>query len=114
MIIALLMGMIVGIFFGAMKREEAQQTAVTLEKNEDRTVVFYKDDCPDCQSVFPYLYFRHLFINDVVLVNLNQPKNRPYINQFNVTSVPTFIHGEQRYQGTKLKEIETVFDTKEE
>lgn len=93
------------IFLTQLKRAETNRASVVLQANEQRVIVFYKDDCPDCQSVFPFLYFHNLRANDLVFVNLNQATNKAYIETYGLTSVPTLVRGDQLYQGTDKNKI---------
>lgn len=39
---------------------------------------------------------------------MNQPQNRQYIQKYQLTSVPTLIHGKQRYSGTNQQRIKQI------
>jgi len=88
-----------------MKSTEAQQNYVDLSKETDKIVVFYREDCPDCQSVFPSLYYHNLVYQDLVFVNMNNQKNRQYIVSYNLKSVPTFSKDNDSYSGTNKSKI---------
>ena len=38
-----------------MNAFEKKTTTINLTQKEEKAIVFYRDDCPDCQSVFPLL-----------------------------------------------------------
>ncbi|MQM78923.1 thioredoxin family protein [Lentilactobacillus buchneri] len=87
---------------------EKQRPVVTLAKHPEKVLFFYRDDCPDCQSIFHQVYWHNAISHNIVLINMNQSKNRPYIQQYQLTSVPTLIHGKQRYTGTNQQRIKQI------
>ena len=87
---------------------EKQRPIVTLAKHSDKVLFFYRDDCPDCQAVFHQIYWHNVISHNIVLINMNQPKNRHYIQKYQLTAVPTLIHGNQRYVGTKQSQIKRI------
>ena len=87
---------------------EKQLSIVTLAKHSDKVLFFYRDDCPDCQSIFHQIYWHNVISRNIIFINMNQSKNRPYIQQYQLTSVPTLIHGKQRYTGTNQKRIKQI------
>lgn len=56
-----------------------------------QTVVFYKDDCPDCKKVLPKMILKNIFTQDSVFINLNNQKNRRYIRIYELKEVPTIV-----------------------
>lgn len=95
------------IFFYSSKSNEQENTNVeisrTFSKNE--IVIFYEDTCPDCQKIYPLFYLSKLINKKVILINLNGKRNRHYIRDFHLNIVPTIIHGNQEYSGTKIEKI---------
>lgn len=95
------------IFFYSSKSNEQENTNVeisrTFSKNE--IMIFYEDTCPDCQKIYPLFYLSKLINKKVVLINLNGKRNRHYIRDFHLNIVPTIIHGNQEYSGTKIEKI---------
>ena len=87
---------------------EKQRPVVTLAKHPKKVLFFYRDDCPDCQSIFHQIYWHNVISRNIIFINMNQSKNRPYIQQYQLTSVPTLIHGKQRYAGTKQSQIKRI------
>lgn len=87
---------------------EKQRPIVTLAKHPKKVLFFYRDDCPDCQSIFHQIYWHNAISHNIVLINMNQPQNWHYIQQYQLTSVPTLIHGEQRYTGTNQQRIKQI------
>ena len=87
---------------------EKQRPIVTLAKHSDKVLFFYRDDCPDCQAVFHQIYWHNVISHNIVLINMNQPQNRQYIQKYQLTSVPTLISGNQRYVGTKQSQIKRI------
>lgn len=87
---------------------EKQRPIMTLTKHSDKVLFFYRDDCPDCQSIFHQIYWHNVISHNIILINMNQPKNRHYIQQYQLTSVLILIHGNQRYAGTKQSQIKRI------
>ena len=87
---------------------EKQQPVVTLAKHANKVLFFYRDDCPDCQAVFHQIYWHNVISHNIVLINMNQPQNRQYIQKYQLMSVPTLIHGKQRYTGTNQQRIKRI------
>ena len=87
---------------------EKQRPVVTLAKHPEKVLFFYRDDCPDCQSIFHQIYWHNAISHNIVLINMNQPQNRHYIQKYQLTSVPTLIHGKQRYSGTNQQRIKQI------
>jgi thiol-disulfide isomerase/thioredoxin len=87
---------------------EKQRPIVTLAKHSDKVLFFYRDDCPDCQSIFHQIYWHNVISHNIILINMNQPQNRQYIQKYQLTSVPTLIHGKQRYSGTNQQRIKQI------
>ncbi|WP_353990458.1 thioredoxin family protein (plasmid) [Pediococcus argentinicus] len=87
---------------------EKQRSVVTPAKHANKVLFFYRDDCPDCQSIFHQIYWHNVISRNIIFINMNQPKNRHYIQQYQLTSVPTLIHGKQRYTGTNQKRIKQI------
>lgn len=87
---------------------EKQRSVVTLAKHPEKVLFFYRDDCPDCQSIFHQIYWHNVISHNIVLINMNQPQNRHYIQKYQLTSVPTLIHGKQRYTGTNQQRIKQI------
>ena len=87
---------------------EKQRPIVTLAKHPEKVLFFYRDDCPDCQSIFHQIYWHNAISHNIVLINMNQPQNRHYIQKYQLTSVPTLIHDKQRYSGTNQQKIKQI------
>jgi len=87
---------------------EKQRPIVTLAKHPKKVLFFYRDDCPDCQAIFHRIYWHNVISHNVVFINMNQSQNPHYIQQYQLTSVPTLIHGKQRYAGTKQSQIKRI------
>lgn len=90
---------------------EKKQVAVNLKHVNNlnhKTVFFYRDDCPDCQSVFHKVYWHNVLKRDVVFVNMNNASNRKYVEQYKLVSVPTFYQGKTAYIGTSTETLNKV------
>lgn len=87
---------------------EKQRLTIAIPKHSKQTLFFYRDDCPDCQSIFHSVYWQSIVGKKVLFINMNQPKNRLYIEKYQLNSVPTFIHGQKRYSGTEITQIKRI------
>ncbi len=88
---------------------EKQRSIVTLAKHSDKVLFFYRDDCPGLPSYFSIRFIWHNVIShNIILINMNQLQNRHYIQKYQLTSVPTMIHGKQRYTGTNQQRIKQI------
>lgn len=99
------------LFFGCsnyIHYQEKQQPIIDLPKGTDAKIVFYRDDCTDCQEIFPSLYVKSLFDDDLIFVNLNQSKNRKYIKRYKLKEVPTIVNGRHSYSGKSKKNIDRI------
>ncbi len=92
----------------AMLNQEKERAAVVLADNETRVLFFYKDTCADCQKVYPTVYEEDQGENNIVFINLNQPKNRHYIKTYTLEKVPTFVTPKRRYVGTDTRKIQQL------
>lgn len=95
------------IFFYSSKRNEQKNTNVEIAKtvSENKVLIFYEDTCPDCKKVYSLFYLSKLVNKKVILINLNGRHNKYYIRRFNLSNVPTIIHGNQEYSGTNVEKI---------
>ncbi|PRO95980.1 thioredoxin [Lactiplantibacillus pentosus] len=87
---------------------EKQRPVVTLAKHPKKVLFFYRDDCPDCQSIFHRIYWHNAISHNILFINMNQPQNRHYIQKYQLTSVPTLIRDNQRYTGTNQQKIKQI------
>lgn len=76
---------------------EKSRNFISDEKlNQAQTIIFYRDDCPDCQKLLPKKILLNILNNKTVFVNLNNQKNKQYINQYNLKIVPTIIEADKK------------------
>ncbi|WP_409441346.1 thioredoxin domain-containing protein [Lentilactobacillus hilgardii] len=87
---------------------EKQRSVIALANQPQKVLFFYRDNCPACQSIFHQIYWHNVVSHNIVFINMNQPKNRPYMQKYQLTSVPTLIHGNQRYTGTNQQRIKQM------
>lgn len=88
------------------RTEHSQVPIKSIDK--DKIQLFYRDDCPDCKKIFIQIYLHNLINRDVQFINLNQEKNRKYIDEYNIHTVPTFIHENEAYAGTQKEKIKEI------
>lgn len=82
------------------RNQTESSTDVISTIKEDKINFFYRDDCKDCKKVFNQVYMHNFFHRDIEFINLNQEKNRKYIDEYNIHTVPTFIQKNKAYVGT--------------
>lgn len=75
-----------------MKSDENTRRRIPSEALEGKIVIFYREDCLACQNAYPRLWLRQKIFHDSVFVNMNQEKNRHYIQEYQLTKVPTIVH----------------------
>lgn len=91
-----------------IQKQEQDRSVVVISADEERALVFYKDDCSDCQRVFPMLYKENKSQDNLVFVNLNQQENKKYILEYQLQTVPTIVTSTNRYAGTDTKKIQEI------
>ncbi|RRG17334.1 thioredoxin [Weissella viridescens] len=67
-----------------------EQIRHAIEQN--KTVVFYRDDCSSCRKTLPFILTRNILKHDLLLVNMNGPKNRHFKADYKLKSVPTLVN----------------------
>ncbi|WP_438721314.1 thioredoxin family protein [Enterococcus sp. AZ103] len=82
--------------------------AISAEVAEKQILFFYRPDCDDCQKILPMITRHSLFKRNVTYINMNIKKNRQYIQTYHLTQVPTFINGENRYEGINKEQIKKI------
>ncbi|VFI63707.1 hypothetical protein LAP9571_02902 [Lactiplantibacillus plantarum] len=107
-ILVVLAIMVIFIGHNYINTIEKRREIVQIPKDTKQTLFFYRDDCSDCQSIFHQIYWHNAINHNIVLINMNQPQNRHYIQKYQLTSVPTLIHGKQRYSGTNQQRIKQI------
>lgn len=89
-----------------IQQQEKKNEPIKLTNTKDTTLVFYRDDCKDCQKIFLDVYLQKISGQQIILINMNNPTNRQrYICHYDLYSVPTFIKNSQKYVGTNIKKI---------
>lgn len=80
------LGVIIGfIGHNYVNYVEKQQPTVQISKGNDKTLVFYRDDCSDCQKIFHQVYWQGKLHNNILLINMNcilQVKSAEKCNDF--------------------------------
>ena len=87
---------------------EKKREPVAVTKKTNKVLFFYRDDCSDCQSIFHQIYWKNFISRDVEFINMNESSNRKYIEEYNLVSVPTFVHDNKQYAGTNISDIDDV------
>lgn len=87
---------------------ESKNEYISPDKLFNKAVVFYRDDCSDCRKIYPSLYIHNIVHHDIVFVNMNNMKNKKYIEKYNLKEVPTIIKDKKSYVGTNRKRIQML------
>ncbi|MDQ2047374.1 thioredoxin domain-containing protein [Enterococcus faecium] len=95
-----------------IKYIESQNDPVYLDESNQEKIVFYRNDCRDCEKIMPYLIRHNFLYHDLIFVNMNNKENKRYIKEYGLTSVPTIIFLKQRYVGTDISKIKTLVMSK--
>ncbi|USI64387.1 thioredoxin (plasmid) [Lactococcus lactis subsp. lactis] len=100
-VIALTGFLLLGLNF--YRTEHSQVPIKSIDK--DKIQLFYRDDCPDCKKIFKQIYLHNLIKQDIQFINLKPINNRHYIDEYNIHTVPTFIHKNKAYAGTNTAHL---------
>ncbi|WP_438721254.1 thioredoxin family protein [Enterococcus sp. AZ103] len=84
------------------------QQAISPKVAEKQILFFYRPDCGDCQKILPMITRHSLFNRNVTYINMNIKQNRKYIQTYHLTQVPTFINGDNRYEGINKDQIKNI------
>lgn len=86
----------VGFYFIPQVSMQFQNNNVSAVNTENKTVLFYKSGCSHCQKIYPSVFWynvRHFNepSKQVQTINVQNPNNQHYINDYQLVSVPTFM-----------------------
>lgn len=93
---------------------ENDRQTVILTKDTDKILVFYREDCPDCQKIMPQLIRKNLLTQDFIFINMNNVKNRHYIKKYQLSSVPAFVYKKEHYEGIEKESIKKMIEDRRE
>ncbi|MBM7617383.1 thiol-disulfide isomerase/thioredoxin [Weissella uvarum] len=90
-------------------------TQIKKGVKNNKSVVFYRDDCTSCRKALSILLVRNLFKKDLVLVNMNGSANKNYKTKYKLTSVPTIMNNNGNFDNLPtndyIKAIQAVEKT---
>lgn len=92
------------------KEEFRDRSETSIPENTDKVLFFYRDDCPDCESIFKQVYLHDVLEKDVIFINTNNPANRKEAIKRRVKTVPSFIRKKQFYEGTEREKIKEILE----
>lgn len=104
-LVAAILVTVVLFLFIQVKQDEAARKAVHLTEESEKVVVFYRDDCSDCQQVYPSLWWLNQWQHNLIFINTNHQANRKYLRDYHIQSVPTVYFNGETYHGTDVKGI---------
>lgn len=91
--------LIVGLLLTHIHHVMNQTTTVSTEQIESSNqLIFFKDDCRDCQKELPKLIIKNLFNTKTLYINLNNEENKKYINDYHLKEVPTIVEGGKKWK----------------
>lgn len=79
------------LFFVNIYQFEKKLVPISKTQPSNVSVFFYRDDCPACNKIFPLVYIKNIFSNDIAFANTNEPSNAKLAQERNVKSVPIII-----------------------
>lgn len=91
-----------------------QSPPISIPASSRDIYFFYRDDCPDCQSVFPLIYGEKLLGKEIQWVNLNQTFNRQYIRKYGLKQVPTLLKNSKKETSTNWQKIQIFIEKNSE
>lgn len=84
--------LIIGLLLTHIHHVMNQSSTVSTEQIESSNkLIFFKDDCRDCQKELPKIIIKNLFNTKTLYINLNNEKNKKYINDYHLKEVPTIV-----------------------
>lgn len=95
-------------------RVENDRQTINLVENCEKILVFYREDCADCQKVMPQLIRHNLFHQDFIFINMNNSENRHFIKEYELSSVPAFVYKEAHYEGLEKESIKKMVEDRRE
>ncbi|MGM0169754.1 hypothetical protein IGI39_004766 [Enterococcus sp. AZ135] len=107
-ILLVLLGMLlfVNIYdYQYISKVERDHQTITISSETKKILVFYREDCIDCQKIMPTLIRYNLIDNKLLFINMNNPKNRKYIKDYHLTSVPAVVSNSTHYEGTDINKV---------
>lgn len=86
------------------------RSKISIPEKTDKVLFFYRDDCPDCESIFKKVYIHDVLKKDVIFINTNNPANRQEAIKRRIKKVPSFIRKKQFYEGTERDKINEILE----
>lgn len=108
-----------GFFFIPYASMNFQNNDVKGLNTKAEAVMFYNSTCSHCQKVYPKIFWHNVlnFNNDdkqIQTINVQNPNNKHYINDFAVQETPTFMkpnNPDMKLVSTDVKQINNFAET---
>lgn len=100
-------------YFITINTRDKQEYVAIKAPKDGEIIFFYRDDCPHCRKVFPDVFHEKKLGKNIKLVNMNNRRNRKYITQYYLKTVPSYAvyqkNGDYKlYHGTKKSTLKKV------
>lgn len=111
--------LVAGFFFIPYVSMNFQNNDVKGLNTKAEAVMFYNSNCSHCQKVYPKIFWHNVlnFNNDnkqIQTINVQNPNNKHYINDFAVQETPTFMkpnNPDMKLVSTDVKQINNFAET---
>lgn len=111
--------LVAGFYFIPYASMNFQNNDVDHINKNNEAVMFYSSTCSHCQKVYPKIFWHNVlnFNNDdkqIQTINVQNPNNKHYINDFAVQETPTFMkpnNPDMKLVSTDVKQINNFAET---
>ncbi|MDV7740381.1 thiol-disulfide isomerase [Leuconostoc mesenteroides] len=111
--------LVAGFFFIPYVSMNFQNNDVKGLNTKAAAVMFYNSTCSHCQKVYPKIFWHNVlnFKNadrQIQTINVQNPNNKHYINDFAVQETPTFMkpnNPDMKLVSTDVKQINNFAET---
>ncbi|MBZ1514527.1 thioredoxin domain-containing protein [Leuconostoc mesenteroides] len=88
--------LVAGFFFIPYVSMNFQNNDVDHINKNNEAIMFYSSTCSHCRKVYPKIFWHNVLNfnnadNQIQTINVQNPNNKHYINEFAVQETPTFM-----------------------
>lgn len=111
--------LVAGFFFIPYASMNFQNNDIDHINKNNEAIMFYNSTCSHCRKVYPKIFWHNVlnFKNadkQIQTINVQDPNNKHYINDFAVQETPTFMkpnNPDMKLVSTDVKQINNFADT---
>ncbi|MDM7540022.1 thioredoxin domain-containing protein [Leuconostoc mesenteroides] len=111
--------LVAGFYFIPYASMNFQNNDVGHINKNNEAIMFYSSTCSHCQKVYPKIFWHNVlnFNNEdkqIQTINVKNPNNKHYINDFAVQETPTFTkpnNPDMKLVSTDVKQINNFAET---